>query len=94
MITTQNDAQRYITFFTSGNHKGVSDSTEKNGGAYAGLQPHNLLEAALASGLNIWVRIKKITFLNTGTMTDGNYRNLITVCNTLASCEKRDHENL
>lgn len=57
MITTQNDTERYKTFFTNGNHSGVSDTTEKNGGANAGFRPHDLLEAALASCLNIWVRM-------------------------------------
>ena len=57
MITTQNDKLCYKTFFTNGNHKGFSDTTEKNGGANAGFRPHDLLEAALATCLNMWVRM-------------------------------------
>jgi len=57
MITAESNHIRYHTTFTNGTHEGVSDTTETNGGGNVGFRPHDLLEAALASCLNIWVRM-------------------------------------
>lgn len=57
MVRTQSADQDYQVLFTNGTHFGVADTTEDKGGNNSGLGPHDLLEAAFASCLNIWVRM-------------------------------------
>ena len=57
MITANSRDQDYQVFFTDGHHTGVSDVTEDKGGGNSGFRPHDLLEAALATCLNIWLRM-------------------------------------
>ena len=57
MITANSRDQDYQVFFTDGHHTGVSDVKEDKGGGNSGFRPHDLLEAALATCLNIWLRM-------------------------------------
>ena len=57
MITAQSQEQNYQVLFTDGLHTGVSDTTEDKGGGNSGLRPHDLLEAALATCLNMWLKM-------------------------------------
>lgn len=57
MITAKSGEAKYQVHFTDGLHKGVSDTTEDKGGANGGFRPHDLLEAALATCLNMWLRM-------------------------------------
>jgi len=57
MITAQSKEQNYQVLFTDGHHTGVSDVSEDKGGSNSGLRPHDLLEAALATCLNMWLRM-------------------------------------
>jgi putative redox protein len=43
--------------FTNGKHTGRADAPEEKGGREAGFNPRELLEAALACCLNIWLRV-------------------------------------
>jgi putative redox protein len=43
--------------FTNGKHTGRADAPEEKGGGEAGFNPRELLEAALACCLNIWLRV-------------------------------------
>jgi len=43
--------------FTNGRHTGMADAPEEKGGKEAGFNPRELLEAALASCLNIMLRV-------------------------------------
>ena len=55
MITAKSRAPKYQVFFTDGLHQGVADTTADKGGGNSGFRPHDLLEAALATCLNIWL---------------------------------------
>jgi putative redox protein len=57
MTTTQSETQKYLTRVSNGHHLLMSDTVEAYGGSYAGFRPHELLEAAFASCLNIWLRM-------------------------------------
>ena len=57
MITTRSAGPRYCTTFSDGKHEGCCDTTPDKGGGADGFRPHDLLEAALASCLNISVRM-------------------------------------
>ena len=61
MITCFSKKTPFDTWFTDGKHEGHSDVPLEKGGAGAGFGPHELLEAALASCLNIWVRVSAQT---------------------------------
>ena len=58
MITTESDSTAYVTRVASGVHQTTADTVEEFGGGGAGFRPHEFLEAALASCLNIWMRMK------------------------------------
>ncbi len=47
----------FETEFTNGKHTGKSDAPKAKGGGDTGFNPHELLEAALGSCLNIWLRV-------------------------------------
>jgi putative redox protein len=47
----------FATDFTNGKHTGRSDAPKEKGGGDTGLNPHELLEAALGCCLNIWLRV-------------------------------------
>lgn len=57
MITAKSQDQDYQVNFTDGLHTGISDVTKDKGGGNDGFRPHDLLEAALATCLNIWLRM-------------------------------------
>ena len=57
MITAKSQESKYQVHFTDGLHQGVSDTTEDKGGGNSGFRPHDLLEAALATCLNMWLRM-------------------------------------
>jgi len=48
---------RYQTRFTNGQDVSFSDTTKDKGGGECGFRPHELLEAALASCMNMTVRM-------------------------------------
>jgi putative redox protein len=53
MIKTNSDDIRYRVRFTNGAHTAASDTTQDKGGSGSGFRPHELLEAALASCINM-----------------------------------------
>jgi putative redox protein len=57
VITCFSKKTHFDTWFTNGKHEGHCDAPVDKGGGDAGFGPHELLEAALASCLNIWVRV-------------------------------------
>lgn len=57
MIKTKSEAPTYLTSVSNGGHRLMSDTVEDYGGGNAGFRPHELLEAAFASCLNIWLRM-------------------------------------
>jgi len=57
MITCNNESVQYQTTFSNGTHSALSDTTEDKGGNNTGFRPHELLEAALATCLNMHVRM-------------------------------------
>ena len=58
MITTESGSTSYLTRVTNGPHQTTADTVEEFGGGGAGFRPHEFLEAALASCLNIWMRMR------------------------------------
>ncbi|MEW6659857.1 MAG: OsmC family protein [Thermodesulfobacteriota bacterium] len=56
MIIATSDNPAYLTPFTDGDHHGVADTTKEKGGSGGGFWPHTLLEAALATCINITLR--------------------------------------
>ena len=57
MIRATSDSARYSTRFTDGTYEGVADTTADKGGGGSGFRPHSLLEAALATCVNVTVRM-------------------------------------
>ncbi len=57
MIEVTSEPVRYQTQLSNGVHSAISDSTRDKGGSESGFRPHDLLEAALASCMNITVRM-------------------------------------
>jgi putative redox protein len=57
MIKTESTPTPYLTQFTNGTHTSQSDCTPDKGGGNAGFRPHELLEAALASCMNMTVQM-------------------------------------
>jgi putative redox protein len=57
MIRADSLATRYQTQFSNGERVSVSDSSFDKGGSNQGFRPHELLEAALASCMNISLRM-------------------------------------
>ncbi len=58
MIIAHSEETRYLARFSNGIHTAQVDATLENGGHNAAFRPHDLLEAALASSLNLWLRIQ------------------------------------
>ena len=56
MVRTQSTEQDYQVLFTDGSHSGFADTPEDKGRSKSGLRPHDLLEAAVASCMNMWIR--------------------------------------
>lgn len=57
MITATSQEANYQVSFTDGEHTALSDTTEDKGGGNSGFRPHDLLEAALASCLAMWLKM-------------------------------------
>ena len=57
MIRATSQSAPYQTRFSDGEHEGLADTTPAKGGQNSGFRPHDLLEAALASCINMTVRM-------------------------------------
>lgn len=57
MITATQDGPAWRTRFTDGVYTDWADTVPEHGGAYSGFRPYGLIEAALATCLNITVRM-------------------------------------
>ena len=57
MIVSISESPRYRTGFSDGTHDGIADTTAEKGGSDSGFRPHCLLEAALATCVNMAVRM-------------------------------------
>jgi putative redox protein len=57
MITCKSEQIQYQTTFSNGHLTSYADATEDKGGKGAGFRPHELLEAAFASCLNMHLRM-------------------------------------
>lgn len=57
MITSQSEEVQYRAKFSNSQHSTYADTIISKGGAESGFGPHELLEAALACCMNIWVRM-------------------------------------
>lgn len=57
MIQTKSKSIKYSTEFSNGTDVSHSDTTLEKGGANSGFRPHELLEAALASCMNISLKM-------------------------------------
>lgn len=57
MIEAKNEQPSYKTSFTNGKNVFIADTSPERGGTGEGFGPHELLEAALATCMNISVRI-------------------------------------
>ena len=57
MIVSTSETLPYLTRFSDGFHEAASDTTADKGGGNAGFRPHDLLEAALATCVNMTVRM-------------------------------------
>jgi putative redox protein len=58
MIETQSGDARYVVRFTNGTQEAVSDVIPAKGGQGAGFGPHELMEASLATCINMWIRMQ------------------------------------
>jgi putative redox protein len=57
MITGTSESPRYCTRFSDGRHEAIADVPLDKGGSGSGFRPHELLEAALATCVNMNVRM-------------------------------------
>ncbi len=57
MVKSTSAQSRYRTLFTNGLCEAYADTTEDKGGGGSGFRPHDLLEAALSTCLNMEIRI-------------------------------------
>ena len=57
MITCYSKKAHFYTWFTNGKHEGHCDAPLEKGGGDSSFGPRELLEAALAGCINIWVRV-------------------------------------
>jgi putative redox protein len=57
MIYAKSELTPYRTRFSDGEHESTSDTTADNGGNHSGFRPHDLLAAALATCVNMTVRM-------------------------------------
>ena len=57
MIRTSSEETPYRTQFSNGKHASISDSAPDKGGSGDGFRPHELLEAALATCMNMAIRM-------------------------------------
>ncbi len=57
MIHAHSQPAKYLVHFTDGDQVATADTTLEKGGASRGFRPHALLEAALASCMNMTLRM-------------------------------------
>jgi putative redox protein len=57
MITSKSLPEKYLTTINDGKHEALTDAPESKGGKSAGFKPVELVEAALASCINIILRV-------------------------------------
>jgi putative redox protein len=57
MITTTSSTPPYQVLFSDGIHSSISDTTAEKGGSGSGFRPHDLLEAAVGSCMNMWLQM-------------------------------------
>jgi putative redox protein len=57
LIKCYSKEAKFDTWFTNGKHEAHCDAPREKGGGDSGFGPHELLEAALAGCLNIWLRM-------------------------------------
>ena len=57
MIVTESMTNDYMTRFSTDGHSAYADTTTDKGGGNSGFRPHELLEAALATCINMHVRM-------------------------------------
>lgn len=57
MIVTTSLTSDFTTEFSDGLHRALADTGQQNGGEDAGFHPHDLLEAAVATCINMTVRV-------------------------------------
>jgi putative redox protein len=57
MIRATTEEERYLTKFTNGTGSGYADASAAQGGTGTSFRPHELLEAALATCVNVALRM-------------------------------------
>ncbi len=57
MIISTSESPQYRTRFSDGKHAGIADTPAEKGGSDSGFRPHELLEAALATCVNMTIRM-------------------------------------
>ncbi len=57
MIISTSESPQYRTRFSDGKHAAIADTTAEKGGSDSGFRPHELLEAALATCVNMTIRM-------------------------------------
>ena len=57
MIECKSLENKFKTLFTNGKHEAFSDASKKSGGGESGFRSHELVEAAYANCLAIWLRM-------------------------------------
>lgn len=57
MIHTESQTAKFQVEFTNGTHVSTADTTPEKGGGNGGFRPHELLEAALATCMNMTLRM-------------------------------------
>lgn len=57
MIHADSESRQFCTRFTNGEHVGSADTTADKGGGGMGFRPHELLEAAVATCMNMSLRM-------------------------------------
>jgi putative redox protein len=58
MIICRSGENNFESVFSDSQHEGIADTTADKGGNGAGFRPHDLLEAAFATCLNIALRMR------------------------------------
>lgn len=61
MIIASSEPQPYLTAFSNGKHTANADTTPYKGGDNSGFRPHELLEATLATCMNMHLRMYSAT---------------------------------
>ena len=57
MIIASSESTPYLTHFSNGKQTAIADTTADKGGGEMGFRPHELLEAALATCMNMHLRM-------------------------------------